>query len=331
MSDKLRCASFFAGVGGIDIGFEGFGKKKSDTFEVIYANEIDPYPVKTYELNSKIKVDNRDIKEVVKDMESIPDFNVMLAGFPCQAFSIAGYRKGFDDEKGRGTLFFELLKIIRAKKPSVVFLENVKNLVNHNDGDTFTTIIDALKKEGYVDPQYMVLNAMNYGNSPQNRERIYIVAFRDDEVRKKFSFPKEIKLTKKLSDIIDFKNKIEDKYYYTPGKYKGDIYEQLKAEMDTQDTVFQWRRHYVRRNMSGVVPTLTANMGEGGHNVPIVLTDHGIRKLTPHECFNAQGFPKNFKLPVDMAESRLYKQAGNSVCVGVIERIATNIEKALKG
>lgn len=330
MSDKLRCASFFAGVGGIDIGFEGFGKKKSDTFEVIYANEIDPYPVKTYELNANIKVDNRDIKEVVKDMESIPDFDVMLAGFPCQAFSIAGYRRGFDDEKGRGTLFFDLLKIIRAKKPSVVFLENVKNLVNHNDGDTFTTIIDALKKEGYVEPQYMILNAMNYGNSPQNRERIYIVAFRDDEVRKRFSFPKEVKLTKKLSDIIDFKNKIEDKYYYTPGKYKGDIYEQLKAEMDTQETVFQWRRHYVRRNMSGVVPTLTANMGEGGHNVPLVLADHGIRKLTPHECFNAQGFPTNFKLPVDMAESRLYKQAGNSVCVSVIARIATNIEKALK-
>ncbi len=330
MSDKLRCASFFAGVGGIDIGFEGFGKRKSDTFEVMYANEIDSQPVKTYELNANIKVDNRDIKEVVKDMESIPDFDVMLAGFPCQAFSIAGYRRGFDDEKGRGTLFFDLLKIIRANKPSVVFLENVKNLVNHNDGDTFTTIIDALKKEGYVEPQYMILNAMNYGNSPQNRERIYIVAFRDDDVRKRFSFPKEVKLTKKLSDIIDFKNKIEDKYYYTPGKYKGDIYEQLKAEMDTQETVFQWRRHYVRRNMSGVVPTLTANMGEGGHNVPLVLADHGIRKLTPHECFNAQGFPINFKLPVDMAESRLYKQAGNSVCVSVIARIATNIEKALK-
>jgi DNA (cytosine-5)-methyltransferase 1 len=330
MSNKLKCASFFAGVGGIDIGFEVFGKHKSDTFEVVYANEIDPYPVKTYELNAKIKVDNRDIRIVVEDMESIPDFDIMLAGFPCQAFSIAGYRKGFDDEKGRGTLFFELIKIIRAKKPSVVFLENVKNLLNHNDGDTFTTIIDALKKEGYVEPQHMVLNAMNYGNSPQNRERIYIVAFRDDEVRKRFIFPEEVKLTTKLSDVIDFKTKIDDKYYYTPGKYKGDIYDQLKAEMDTQNTVFQWRRHYVRRNKSNVVPTLTANMGEGGHNVPLVLTDHGIRKLTPHECFNAQGFPKDFKLPADMTESRLYKQAGNSVCVSVIARIATNIEKALK-
>lgn len=110
---RLRCASFFAGVGGIDIGFEGFGTHKSSTFEIVYANEIDKYPVETYELNSDLKVDNRDIREVVEDLDSVPDFDVMLAGFPRQAFSIAGYRQGFNDEKGRGTLFFELVKIIR--------------------------------------------------------------------------------------------------------------------------------------------------------------------------------------------------------------------------
>lgn len=325
----LKCASFFAGVGGIDIGFEGFENDKSNFFEVVYANEIDPYPVKTYELNLGHKVDCRDIRDVVKDLDNIPNFDVMLAGFPCQAFSIAGYRKGFDDEKGRGTLFFELIKIIRVKKPKVVFLENVKNLVSHNKGDTFATIIDALEKEGYKDPKYLIMNAMEYGNIPQNRERIYIVAFQDENISKKFSFPEKISLNKKLSDIIDFHNPIDDKYYYTEGKFKGDIYEQLKNAMNTQDTVYQWRRHYVRTNMSGVVPTLTANMGEGGHNVALVLTDHGIRKLTPHECFNAQGFPNNFKLPKDMAESRLYKQAGNSVCVSVIKRIADSIQKAI--
>ena len=327
---KLRCASFFAGVGGIDIGFEGFGNKKSDFYEIVYANEFDSYPVKTYEMNSKIKVDGRDIREVVNDIDDIPDFDVMLAGFPCQAFSIAGYRKGFDDEKGRGTLFFELIKIIRVKKPSVVFLENVKNLVVHNNGDTFATIIDALQQEGYKNPHFQVMNAMEYGDVPQNRERIYIVAFRDEKVNDRFTFPEKIKLKKKLSDVIDFHTQMDERYYYTEGKYKGDIYEQLKATMTTQDTVYQWRRHYVRTNMSGVVPTLTANMGEGGHNVALVLTDNGIRKLTPHECFNAQGFPKGFKLPEDMAESRLYKQAGNSVCVSVISRIANEIEKAIK-
>ena len=326
---KLKCASFFAGVGGIDIGFEGFGDHKSDIFEIVYANEFDPYPVKTYELNSKIKVDCRDIRDVVKQIDNIPDFDVLLAGFPCQAFSIAGYRKGFEDEKGRGTLFFELIKIIRVKKPAIVFLENVKNLVSHNNGDTFSTIIQMLENEGYRNPKFKVMNAMEYGNIPQNRERIYIVAFKDERIAEKFSFPEKISLGNKLSDIIDFHNQVNEKYYYTPGKYKGDIYEQLSKTMTSQDTVYQWSRHYVRTNMSGVVPTLTANMGEGGHNVPLVLTDNGIRKLTPKECFNTQGFPKNFKLPSDMTESRLYKQAGNSVCVTVINRISDSIKKAL--
>lgn len=326
---KLKCASFFAGVGGIDIGFEGFSDNRSDTFKVVYANEIDEYPVKTYELNSDIRVDNRDIRDVVNDIDSIPDFDVMLAGFPCQAFSIAGYRQGFDDEKGRGTLFFELIKILRKKKPSIVFLENVKNLVGHNGGDTFATIIDALEKEGYKAPHYQVLNAMEYGNVPQNRERIYIVAFRDSEANGKFKFPEEIPLTEKLEDIIDFRTKLDDRYYYTRDKYKADMMDMVLRDINSQDTVFQWRRKYVRRNMSGVVPTLTANMGTGGHNVPLILSDHGVRKLTPHECFNAQGFPKGFKLPENMAESRLYKQAGNSVCVSVISRIADEIEKAL--
>ena len=319
----LKCASFFAGVGGIDIGFEN-----AKIFDVIYANEYDPYPVMTYELNSKIKVDCRDIHEVKS--EQIPDFDVMLAGFPCQAFSVAGYRKGFDDEKGRGTLFFELVRIIKDKQPKIVFLENVKNLVGHDGGNTFSVIVDELQKENYH-VKYAVLNAMEYGNIPQNRERIYIVAFKDIEVYKNFEFPLPVPLKKKLSDIIDFDTLVDEKYYYTEGKYKGDIYEQLVEAMDEENAVYQWRRKYVRKNKSGVVPTLTANQGEGGHNVCLIKTSHGIRKMTPHECFNTQGFPKKFKLPKDMCDSRLYKQAGNSVCVSVIQRIAEKIAEAYTG
>ncbi len=316
----LRCASFFAGVGGIDKGFE-----KNKLFEIVYANEFDPYPVKTYELNSKLKVDCRDIHDV--KAEEIPDFDVMLAGFPCQAFSVAGYRKGFEDEKGRGTLFFELIRIIKAKQPEIVFLENVKNLVGHDNGNTFKVIREALEANGYhVNP--MVLNAMEYGNIPQNRERIYLVCFKDEEVYQNFHFPMPIPLKKKLSDIIDFDTKVDEKYYYTKGKYKGDIYEQLVAAMDDENAIYQWRRKYVRKNKSGVVPTLTANQGEGGHNVCLIKTKCGIRKMTPHECFNTQGFPKSFKLPTDMSDARLYKQAGNSVCVSVIARIADNIAEA---
>ena len=316
------CASFFAGVGGIDKGFENTG-----FFKTIYANEFDSFPVKTYEKNFNIKVDCRDIREV--EVSEIPDFQVMLAGFPCQAFSIAGYRKGFNDEKGRGTLFFELLRIFKEKKPEIIFLENVKNLVGHDNGNTFRVILSELQNEGYS-VKFSVLNAMEYGNIPQNRERIYIVAFKNKEFYRNFDFPLPIKLEKKLSDVIDFETKVEDKYYYIKGKYKGDIYEQLVEAMknDNHD-IYQWRRTYVRKNKSGVVPTLTANQGEGGHNVCLIKTKNGIRKMTPHECFNAQGFPTDFLLPENMSDAKLYKQAGNSVCVSVIERIAEKIKEAI--
>lgn len=319
---KFSCASFFAGVGGIDKGFE-----KTNYFKTVYANEFDPYPCETFDLNFGIKADCRDIHVV--EANEISDFDVLLAGFPCQAFSIAGYRKGFEDEKGRGILFFELIRIIKVKKPSIVFLENVKNLVSHDNGNTFRVILEELEKEGY-NVKYQVLNAMEYGNIPQNRERIYIVGFKNKEVYKNFEFPHPLQLTKNLEDIIDFDSKLDDKYYYTEGKYKGDIYEKLVEAMDDDRAVYQWRRHYVRKNKSGVVPTLTANQGEGGHNVCLVKTKYGIRKMTPHECFNTQGFDKDFKLPTKQSESRLYKQAGNSVCVSVINRIAEKIVEAIE-
>lgn len=316
MKNKLKCASFFAGVGGIDMGFE-----LTNAFETVYANEADPYPVQTFELNSNVKVDCRDIREVIP--EQLPDFDVCLAGFPCQSFSVAGYRQGFKDTKGRGTLFFEVARIIEAKKPKIVFLENVKNLVTHDNGNTLNVILDTLASLSYH-TKYKVLNATEYGNVPQNRERIYIVGFLDEKQYNKFKFPDVIPLTTQLTDIIDFHTKLDDKYYYTPNKYKGDIYNKLVLAMDDDRAVYQWRRSYVRKNKSGVVPTLTAAQGMGGNNVCIIKTDNGIRKMTPRECFNAQGFPTTFKLP-NIAESRLYKQAGNSVCVSVIKRIADNI------
>lgn len=321
LKNKLKIASFFAGVGGIDKGFEQTGH-----FETVYANEIDSYPVKTFEANFNIKVDCRDIHDV--EANEIPDFDIMLGGFPCQAFSIAGRRQGFEDEKGRGVLFFELVRIFKEKKPPIIMLENVKNLVGHDGGNTFRVILDELEKENYF-VKFAVLNAMEYGNIPQNRERIYIVAFKDKEMFKNFNFPMPIKLTTSLEDVIDFYNKKDDKYYYTKGKFKGEIYEKLVEAIDDERAIYQWRRKYVRKNKSGVVPTLTANQGEGGHNVCIIKAKHGIRKMTPRECFNVQGFPKDFILPKDLSDSKLYKQAGNSVCVSVIERIANNIWKAI--
>ena len=254
---------------------------------------------------------------------------IMVGGFPCTSFSVAGYRKGFEDDR-TGDLFFEMERIFKVRKPRVIFLENVKNLVGHDRGNTFKTIIDRLNSAGYKDKiKCQVLNACEYGNVPQNRERIYIVAFRDKEDFDKFQMPLPTALDTSIKDVFNFNTKVDEKYYYTEGKYKGNIYKLLTEEMDDDNTVYQWRRKYVRKNQSNLVPTLTANMGEGGHNVPLIKTKFGIRKLTPIECFYAQGYPKYYELPTDMADSRLYKQAGNSVVVPVINRIAENIMKAL--
>ncbi len=319
-------ASFFAGVGGIDLGFE-----QTDKCKTVYANEFDPYAAATFELNfPEVKVDVRDIHDVKTD--DVPDVDIIIGGFPCQAFSIAGLRMGFDDEKGRGELFFELVRMMKKKRPRVAMFENVKNLVGHDDGNTFRVICKSLDDLGYK-YTYQVLNAMDYGNMAQNRERIYIVAFRDEADYTKFKWPQTIPLETTVRDIIDFDKKIDEKYYYTKGKYKGDIYEKLVEAMQDDDiknpSIYQWRRKYVRKNQSGVVPTLTANQGEGGHNVCLVKTKNGIRKMTPRECFNTQGYPKEYRLPSNQSDARLYKQAGNSVCVPVINRIAEQIMLAI--
>lgn len=314
----IKMVSLFSGVGGIDLGFEQTGK-----FETILANEIDDKASLTYQSNFNNKLIVEDIRNLKK--KDFPKYDVLLSGFPCTSFSIAGYRKGFEDEN-TGDLFFETLRIIVATKPTVVFLENVKNLVGHDNGKTFRIIYEALKSNGY-NIKYQVLNAKEYGNVPQNRERIYIVGFKNKKDYRKFEFPKPIELTKKIGNFISFNKKVDKKYYYTEEKYN--FYNILEENMNSMDTIYQWRRKYVRENKSNVSPTLTANMGTGGHNVPLIKTKHGIRKLTPRECFNLQGYPDNFKFP-NIADSHLYKQAGNSVVVPVIQRIADKIYEAIK-
>ncbi len=317
---SLKCASFFAGVGGIDIGFESAG------FETIYANEMDKQASITFGHNfPNIKIDVCDI-QTLDENKDIPNFDIMLGGFPCQAFSVAGYRQGFNDEKGRGNLFFDLLRIIKAKQPQIVFLENVKNLVGHDNGNTFKVINEALHEEGYH-VKAKVLNASQYGNLPQTRERIYIVCFKDIQAYQRFEFPNALELTTQLKDLIDFDGRKDDRYYYTSA---CKFYDTLKDEMHNSDTCYQWRRVYVRENKKNLCPTLTANMGTGGHNVPLIKTHDGkIRKLTPRECFNLQGFPSHYTLPEKSSNAALYKQAGNSVAVSVIARIAQNIKKAI--
>lgn len=251
-----KVCSLFAGVGGIDLGF--LQTKKCD---IVYANEFDKYAVETYEKNFKLNVDCRDIHNV--KISEIPEFDIMVGGFPCTSFSVAGYRRGFEDDK-TGDLFFEMERIFKVRKPRVIFLENVKNLVGHNNGQTFRTIIEKLEKAGYKGKiRYQVLNACEFGNIPQNRERIYIVAFRDKKDYDKFQMPMSIALNNTIKDVFEFEKKVDDKYYYTKGKYKGEMCDLLEKGMDDDNTVYQWRRKYVRKNQSNLIPTLTANMGEG--------------------------------------------------------------------
>ncbi|MGH1254935.1 MULTISPECIES: DNA cytosine methyltransferase [Bacteria] len=313
----LQIASLFAGVGGIDLGFEQTGY-----FETVWANEYDKNAAITYQSNFKNKLIIDDIRNI--KVEDVPEFDVLLSGFPCTSFSVAGYRKGFEDEKS-GDLFFETLRLIVAKKPQVIFLENVKNLVGHDNGNTFKVICEALESNGYH-IKYQVLNAKDFGNIPQNRERIYIVGFRNIEYYKNFDFPMPQALKLTIKDMINLSDKLDDRFYYTDDKCS--FYSLLEEQMTSEETIYQWRRKYVRENKSNVCPTLTANMGTGGHNVPLVKTKHGIRKLTPRECFNFQGYPENFNLP-ELAPTHLYKQAGNSVVVPVIKRIAENIYKSM--
>jgi len=311
----LKTIDLFAGIGGIRMAFDNAG------FKTVFSNDFDKTCKATYDLNFD------DPKLLVEDIwkleiKNLPEFDILLGGFPCQAFSIAGYRKGFEDETGRGNLFFRIAEILEERKPVAFLLENVKNLKGHDKGKTFKIIKKTLEDLGYH-IKVEVLNSMVHGNIPQNRERIFIVGFLDKTKSESFNFPKPITLTTNFREFTG--NEAEDKYYYNDKP----LYKKIKNDIDSEFTVYQWRRKYVRANKKGVCPTLTANMGRGGHNVPIIKNHKGIRKLTPKECFLLQGFPTSFKLPKEISDSNLYHQAGNSVTVSIIQKIAEKMKEVL--
>lgn len=310
---NYKVGSLYAGVGGICLGFKQAG------FNIAWSNEWDKNACITYRKNFRHKLIEGDVWSVNEEL--LEKVDVLCAGFPCQAFSVAGYRKGFGDERGQH--FFRILDFIEFHKPEVVFLENVKNLKTHDKGRTFETIKSLLNDKGYVIFDE-VLNTKEITEIPQNRERIFIVGFKKESLKNEiFKFPNPINKTKKVNDFFEETN---DTSLIYNSSFKH--YELLYTEMKNENTLYQWRRQYVRENKSNSCPTLTANMGTGGHNVPLLIRNGQIRKLSPKECFNFQGFPKSFKLP-DLAKSHLYKQAGNSVSVPLIKKIALEIKKML--
>ncbi|WP_291256132.1 DNA (cytosine-5-)-methyltransferase [Fusobacterium sp.] len=274
--------------------------------------------------------------------------DILTAGFPCQAFSIAGQRRGFEDH--RGELFYSVVNLVnqlkeRGKnKPRILFLENVKNLVSHDNGNTFRVIKEELENLGYT-LKYKVLNTYEYTELPQNRERIFVICFLNQEDSEAFGSLEDLKKLKKskeelqqsLANILDYSITKESnpKLYYTKEKYpKYFENDGINLERDITEMyeVYQVRRGmYVRKNQSGVCPTLTANMGTGGHNVPLIKTFDGIRKLSPKDCFNLQGFRvgTEYTLPTTVGNSYLYEQAGNAVSVDVIELLAKKVLRAL--
>ena len=318
MSTSYTVGSLYAGVGGICMGF------KNNGFKLSWANEFDKNACKTYRNNFKHQLIEGDVMEL--DISTLDEIDVLTAGFPCQPFSVAGYRQGFDDK--RGNHFFKILDFVDEMRPKVLFLENVKNLVGHDKGRTFKIIKELIEKRNYTFDA-KVLNTKDYGNVPHNRERIFIIAFDKNMDSSffenfEFNFPEKEELTQTIQDVIT-NEKVNDRYYYGEDKY---MYPMLKETIRRDDTVYQFRRQYVRENKSNVCPTLTANMGTGGHNVPLIKTPYGFRKLTPRECFKFQGFDDSYKLP-DIAISHLYKQAGNSVSVPVISRLSKYILEVL--
>lgn len=313
---KFTVASMFAGIGGICLGFKQAG------FDVIWANEADSAACKTYRHNfgDEYLLEN-DIRKI--NAQNLPEFDVLTAGFPCQPFSIAGRQKGFNDN--RGNLFFEISRVVCEKRPKVIFLENVPNLVEHDNGKTFLVIYNSLVQFGYS-IYYKIMSATEYGNLPQTRKRIYIVAIRDDLAECMYRHPKPIDLKLNAFDIINQASKKNDIYYYFEDT---DMYQYLKKHMGDSKSVYRIIDTGVRRTKDKMCPTLTANMGTFPNRVPVVLDNYGIRKLTLRECLDFQGFPNDFYFPNTITINDAYKQIGNSVCVPVIKRIAEQIRLVL--
>lgn len=307
--------SLFSGIGGIDLGFIQAG------FDIVWANEMDAAACRTYRHNfPNTNLIEGNIKRIATS--DIPDCDVLTAGFPCQPFSIAGLQKGFKDRDGN--LFFEITRIIDAKRPKVVFLENVPNLMEHDDGKTFLVIFNGLAQFGYT-VYYRVLASNDYGNLPQIRKRIYIVAIREDISNRLYQYPEPMELTLKSSDIINRSVKQHDIYYYTEGK----MYDRLVAHMKDRKAIYRITDTEVRWTKNQMCPTLTANMGTHKDRVHVVWDDYGIRKITLREGLDFQGFPKEFYFPNTITIDDAYKQIGNTVSMPVIARLATKIKEML--
>lgn len=311
----LTFIDLFSGIGGFRLAFESVGTT------CVFSAEIDKHACTTYKLN----FDDYPLRDVSKlDVNSIPNFDILCAGFPCQPFSIAGKRKGFSDT--RGTLFFDIERIIKAKQPKAFILENVKGLMNHDKGRTLKVVLETLEKKLNYKVFYQILNSKDY-NVPQNRERIYIIGFKDHNIA--FNFPKKLEQTINLSHIRDSSlegteiSELAKSHIQTHLK-KHKRYEEIKDNPLLLS--YEIRKSRAAFRFDDISPCLTAKMGTGGNNVPILVNE--MRKFTTRECLRIQGFPNNFKIEPNTMQS--YKQIGNSISIPVVRALALQMIQALK-
>lgn len=328
----LRSIDLFAGIGGIRLGFD---KAFTSNINTVFVSEWDTYAQKTYKLNFNDDFDIAgDITKI--DAENIPAFDICLAGFPCQAFSLAGKKMGFDDDyKGicRGTLFQDVVRICDYHQPKVIFCENVKGLTIHDRGRTFKVITRAFEQIGY-NVYHKILNSKDFG-VPQNRERIYIVCFRKDIDSSEFEFPIGDNPNVTIGDILD-SAPVSPKYYIS------DVYLETLRRHRARHEAAGHGFGYEVRSLGGQAGAIVCGGMGRERNLIIDHREHSmipvtrikgsinkedIRKMTPREWARLQGFPDSYKL--ELADTHLYKQFGNSVTVNVIEAIAREIRKIL--
>uniref|UniRef100_A0A6C0L2F9 DNA (cytosine-5-)-methyltransferase n=1 Tax=viral metagenome TaxID=1070528 RepID=A0A6C0L2F9_9ZZZZ len=314
---NYKFIDLFAGTGAFSYALE-----KNNKFECVFANDMVKSSKQIYELNNPThSFTLQDLNTI--NVDNIPSHNILCGGFPCQPFSIAGNKKGFEDK--RSNVFWKIVEILEKHNPEIIILENVKNLKSHDKGNTYKIIEEKLTNIGYF-IKTSILDTNKITNIPQHRERIYILGFKNKELHDKFNFDFDYKEQGKICDLLE--KDVDNKYYYT-NRFKvfNEVNNSVTKNIE-ENVLYQYRRYYVRENKSNCCPTLTANMGGGGHNVPLLRDEKGVRKLTPRECFNLQGFPPDYKLP-ELCDSALYKLAGNAVSVPVVSLIVNKLEQII--
>lgn len=311
----------FSGIGGFRIALELVGGK------CVFSSEIDKAAQQTYQ-NNFGKKPHGDITQI--EAHDIPKHDILIGGFPCQAFSIAGKRQGFEDT--RGTLFFDVARILKEKQPKAFILENVRGLVSHNKGKTLKTIMEVLDNVGYT-TNYRCLNAKNYG-VPQNRDRWYCIGFRKDldvdfdgHQVNAYQFPKARPLTITLKDIIEPKVLKQYGISATALSHMKNHYKLKRLSLleDRYTLAYEIRRSRCSFSQHVYSPCLTAKMGTGGNNIPVIFELE--RKLTERECLRIMGFPKWFQ--IEQLKQSSYKQIGNSVAIPVVEQLAKELIRVL--